>query len=273
MDSRFPVVGLLLMLFFFTACSGCTSAAAQDDIPAPVHGMPVAAEKTIPTGRETVGHPTAISSQDVADQLAMVKSDNPVWREAYRMFLNMNSTKYVSPPYMVDDALGIYRFDCLGFVDHVLMNVDPAGYQEIGEGGDPTIESYAVYFNKLDTTAPDAMGWTKVDRSIDLKPGDVCLWLKPRTRNNGHMWIIAGEPQVNPKRSSEVLVRIFDSSKAHSNDSRTGSACPFGLGSGILGMMVDAPGTPIGLYWDGGTGPAREKDTVIVCGRLNRQVS
>jgi hypothetical protein len=273
MDSRFPVNGLLLVLVFFTAFSGCTSAAtAQHNIPAPVHETPVAAEKSSPTEMETVSHPAAIPSQDVADQLAAVKSDNPVWREAYRMFLNMNSTEFVPPPYMVDDAAGIYRFDCIGFVDQVLMNVDPAGYQEIGEGGTPSIESYAAYFNKLDTTTPDVMGWTKVDRSMDLKPGDVCLWLKPRTLDNGHMWIIAGEPQVNPKRSSEVLVRVFDSSKAHSDDSRTGSACPLGLGSGILGMMVDPTGSPIGLYWDGGMSPAGEKNTIIVCGRLDRQV-
>lgn len=272
MDSRLLVVGLLLMLVFFTAFSGCTSAAAQHNLPAPVHETPVAAEKTIPKGMETASHQTAISSQNIADQLAAVRSDNLVWREAYRMFLNMNSTEYVPPPYMVDDAAGIYRFDCLGFVDHVLMNADPAGYKEIGEGGDPSIESYAAYFKRLDTTTPDVLGWTKVDRSMDLKPGDICLWLKPRTRNNGHMWIIAGEPQVNPKRSSEVLVRIFDASKAHSDDSRTGSACPLGLGSGILGMMVDGPGSPIGFYWDGGTGHAGEKDTIIVCGRLNRLV-
>jgi hypothetical protein len=272
MDCRFPVIGLFLMLVFFTAFSGCTSAAAQPGTAAPVHETPVVAEKTIPAERAIASRQPAIPSQNIADQLAAVRSDNPVWREAYRMFLNMNSTEYVPPPYQVDDARGIYRFDCLGFVDHVMMNADPAGYHEIGEGGNPDIQSYAAYFNRLDTTMPDVLGWTKVDRSMDLKPGDVCLWLKPRTRNNGHMWIIAGEPQVNPKRNSEVLVRIFDSSWAHSDDSRTGSACPLGLGSGILGMMVDGPGNPIGFYWDGGTGPASEKDTIIVCGRLNRQV-
>ncbi len=84
------------------------------------------------------------------------------------------------------------------------------------------------------------------------------------------MWIIAGEPRINPKRNDEVLVRIFDSSKAHNDDSRMGSAFPLGLGSGILGMMVDAEGNPAGLYWDGGTSPAGEKDTTIVCGRLDR---
>jgi len=65
----------------------------------------------------------------------------------------------------------------------------------------------------------------------DLKPGDICLWLKPTTLDSGHMLIIAGEPKVNTKRNSEVFMRIFDSSKAHTVDSRTGSTYPLGLGA------------------------------------------
>ena len=230
----------------------------------------VTKEKTIPRVTEMVSQTTAPPAQNIADQLAAVKSTNVIWREASRMFSNIKATEYVHPPYTVDDAAGIYRFDCLGFVDHVLMNADPTAYKEISRGVNPSIESYAGYFNKLDTVKPDAEGWTRVVRPVDLKPGDVCLWLEPSTLDTGHMWIIAGEPTVNPKRNSEVLVRIFDSSKAHSDDSRMGSVYPLGLGSGILGMMVEWEGNPIGLYWDGGTSPAGEKGTTIVCGRLDR---
>ena len=35
-------------------------------------------------------------------------------------------------------------------------------------------------------------------------------------------------------------------------------------------MMVDGKRNPIGLYRDGGTSPAGEKDTTMVCGRLDR---
>ena len=151
------------------------------------------------------------------------------------------------------------------------MNADMGSYKEIGKDLNPSIESYAAYFNKLDAKIPDARGWTKVTHPIDLKPGDICLWLKPSTLDTGHMWIIAGEPTMNPKRTDEVLVRIFDSTgTVHSNDSRTGSAFKTGLGSGILGYMVDKEGNPVGLYWEGGTSTgAGEKDTTIVCGRLN----
>lgn len=268
MDCRLSVVSVLLALVLLTAFSGCTSTPAQQSGTATVSTTSVTTETGV-MERAAASSMTA-PYQGIADQLAAVRSDNAIWREAYRMFLNMKSTDYVHPPYTVDEAAGIYRFDCLGFVDHVLMNADPAGYKLIGKGLNPSIESYAAYFNTLDTTKPDEAGWMKVTRPIDLKPGDVCLWLTPDTIDAGHMWIIAGEPAVNPKRNTEVLMRIFDSSKAHSDDSRTGSECPLGLGSGVLGMMVDRQGSPAGLYWDGGTSPAGEKGTTIVCGRLNQ---
>jgi hypothetical protein len=152
------------------------------------------------------------------------------------------------------------------------MNATPAAYREIGNGVNPSIESYASAFNKLDTKNPIALLGIKVQHPIDLKPGDVCLWLKPSTLDTGHMWIIAGEPKVNPKRPDEVMVRIFDSTgTVHSDDSRTGSAGKTGLGTGILGFMTDSNGNPVGLYWEGGVSTAAgEKDTTIVCGRLTR---
>ncbi len=269
MDSRFPTICLVLVLVLFAGLAGCTSTPAQQDATTPVGPKPVLMEKAVPAVTDAMVNPIP-PTPNIADQLAAVKSDSTVWHEAYRMFLNVKSTEYVHPPYTIDDAAGIYKFDCLGFVDHVLLNADPAVYTVIGRGVNPSIESYARYFNGLDTKTPDTTGWTRVAHPINLKPGDICLWLKPSTLDTGHMWIIAGEPKVNPKRSNEVLVRIFDSSIAHSDDSRTGSAYKTGLGSGILGMMVDSEAKPIGLYWEGGKSTAAgEKATTIVCGRLN----
>jgi hypothetical protein len=272
MDIRFAAVCLFLILILFAIFSGCISPPAPQGATAPLGETSVIPEKTALAGTETVIHTTATSTQSIAGQLAAVKSDNSIWREAFRMFQNMKSTEYVHPPYTDDDTAGIYRFDCLGFVDHVLMNADPAGYREIGKGVNPSIESYAGYFNKLDTKMPDVARWVKVAHPIDLKPGDVCLWLKPSTLDTGHMWIIAGEPKINQKRADEVLVRIFDSTgTCHSDDSRSGLVYSNGLGSGILGMMVDGGGNPVGLYWEGGVSTgAGEKDTTIVCGRLDR---
>ena len=128
MDSRFPTICLVLVLVLFAALAGCTSNPAQQDATTPVSTRPVFTEKAVPAVTDTTVHPIP-STLNIADQLAAVKSDSTAWREAYRMFLNMKSTEYVHPPYTIDDAAGIYKFDCLGFVDHVLMNADPAATQ------------------------------------------------------------------------------------------------------------------------------------------------
>lgn len=266
MDSRFHRVILVLLLICLTILTGCISSTQVQDTKSPAH-------ETTPA---EITHPAAVETNaqkgGIADQLESVRSESPVWNEAYRMFRNMRSTEYVHPPYTVDETNGNYRFDCLGFVDHVLMNAAPAAYKEIGKGANPSIESYAAAFNKLDTKSPVALQGTKIVHPADLQPGDVCLWLKPSTLDTGHMWIIAGEPKINPKRTDEVLVRIFDSTgTVHTDDSRAGSAFKTGLGSGILGFMVDNEGNPVGLYWEGGASTsAGEKDTTIVCARLTR---
>lgn len=264
MATRDPFLCFFLALCLLVIAAGCTAS------PAPQGTAP--AITPIPGAMEHTGRTTHAPEESIAGQLASVQSENPVWSEAYRMFKNIRSTEYVHPPYTSDDATGVYKFDCLGFVDHVLMGADRASYQEIGKNANPSIESYSAYFTRLDTKTPDALGWTNVPHPADLKPGDICLWLKPSTLDTGHMWIIAGEPKVNPKRSDEVIVRIFDSTgTVHGDDSRTGSPFKTGLGSGILGFMVDTAGNPTGLYWEGGesTG-AGERDTTIICGRLNR---
>lgn len=266
MDRRFIPIIALIIIFISAACSGCTSSPSQDSTTT----TPTVERTTLANVKVVKPVPVA-PTVSVPDQLAQVRSDNPVWKEAYRMFLNIKETEYVHPPYTVDDAAGIYLFDCLGFVDHVLMTADAAGYQAIGNGKNPSIESYAAYFNKLDTTTPNSLGWTRVAKPVDLKPGDICLWLKQTTLDTGHMWIVGGTPSVNPKRTDEVMVRIFDASIPHSEDSRTDSEYKTGLGSGVMGMMVDANGSPAGLYWDGGVSTAAgEQDTTIVCGRLNK---
>ncbi|MFA4861522.1 hypothetical protein [Methanoregula sp.] len=272
MDSRNPVLIIFLVLGLLVAASGCTTNPAQQTLTTTAGTNSVSPEKTAVAEIPASGHTLPAPASGIAAELAAVKSDSVVWKEAYRMFRNIKSTEYVHPPYTDDDAAGIYKFDCLGFVDHVLMNATPAAYREIGKGVNPSIESYAATFGNLNTKSPIALLGTRVDHPHDLQPGDICLWLKPSTFDTGHMWIIAGEPKVNPKRTDEVLVRIFDSTgTVHTADSRAGSVDKTGLGSGILGFMVDGEGSPTGLYWEGGASTgAGEKDTTIVCGRLNR---
>lgn len=264
MDTRFLPVCLLVALVFLAAAGGCMAASGLTPEESPARIGTTGTPAVVLTKQP-------VTEENIDRQLASVKSKNPVWCEAYRMFRTMNSTQYIHPPYFVDNYNGVYKFDCLGFVDHVLMSADPDVYRTIGKGVNPSIGSYAAYFGRLDSTSPDSHGWTRVPHPVNLQPGDVCLWLKPGTIDTGHLWIIAGHPEINPKRTDEVLVRIFDSSEAHSDDSRSVCADKTGLGSGILGMAVDGQGNPAGLYWNGAVSTAPgEQNTTIVCGRLNR---
>ena len=96
----------------------------------------------------------------------------------------------------------------------------------------PSIESYAVYFCKLDLTKPDAAGWTKVGHPVNLKPGDVCLWLKPTTLDIGPMWIIAGGPNVNPKRTMRCSCGSL--TRPRHTETIPGQAQPIRSGSALV---------------------------------------
>jgi hypothetical protein len=162
MDCRFSPVFLLLILILFAASSGCSSAPSPQSTTTPASTASITLAINVPAGMETTGHTIESPEHSIAAQLVSVKSENPVWREAYRMFLNMKATDYVHPPYTVDDAKGVYKFDCLGFVDHVLINTAPASYKVIGKSLNPSIESYAAYFNRLDPvnqTLPGGQRW------------------------------------------------------------------------------------------------------------------
>jgi len=70
---------------------------------------------------------------DITGQLAAVKSTNPVWLEAYRIFNNLKTTEYVHTTF-VGEVKGIYRFDCIGFVDYVLQNGTPKAFKAADHG-------------------------------------------------------------------------------------------------------------------------------------------
>ncbi len=119
---------LLFTLLIPATLAGCSSpagTAGPADIATEKATVPQTAIQTEATAGSLKG---ATAMEGIAAQLAAVRSDSAVWSEAYRMFRNMRQTAYVHPPYTDDDAAGVYKFDCLGFVDHVLMNADPAGY-------------------------------------------------------------------------------------------------------------------------------------------------
>lgn len=171
----------------------------------------------------------------------------------------------------VDEGAGRFHFDCSGFLSYALKQVAPEAYSEIpisrSRERRPLAHDFYRFFVQLNTTP--SKHWKLVTRASDLQPGDVIAWLRPenhKTTNTGHVMIVLEEPTVNPAATHELLVQVIDSSHSgHNKDSRPKGKS--GLGSGTIGIFVDAAGAPVKYRWRGGLSK-RIETTLIAFGRL-----
>lgn len=127
----------VILLILLVTGSGCLSDPSAGKKP-PADTATLNPQKTSAGEGVVVSDPvSSTGTRNSTGDLAAVRSNNPIWDEAYRMFRNIRATEYVHPPYTSDDATGDYQFDCLGFVDHVLMNADMPSYRAIGKNLTP----------------------------------------------------------------------------------------------------------------------------------------
>lgn len=179
--------------------------------------------------------------------------------EAERQLARMNSSDYTHTTH-VDEENGTYDYDCSGFVGYALSRADPCAFSVLLHKGfnvrlHKRPDTGNFYYHLLQFGPdPGSGGWMRVSTPLELRPGDIIVWLKPDSsdaNSTGHIMIVAGDPIENPKRTGEVLVRVIDSTKSmHSSDTR--SPGQTGLGKGIIGIMTDSSGSPTGYYWRGG---------------------
>jgi hypothetical protein len=167
--------------------------------------------------------------------------------EAHRELAARTESHYAHHTF-VDDAHGVYDFDCSGFVGYALSRVAPSALALVvaATRPRPLAKDFYAFFS-----APRAP-WTRVDRATDLVPGDVIAWLEPpakHSRNTGHVMIVARAP-VAGTRAGELVVEVIDSS--HSGHGRTDERIRDhrnGIGSGPLVLLVDASGHATGYRW------------------------
>lgn len=190
--------------------------------------------------------------------------------EADRIWDNMKSTTYDHKT-NVDEADGIYDFDCSGFIDYVLSKVRPGARAAIPHQGHirPLADDFYHYFMNL-SDKPNNAGWSRIERPIDLLPGDIIAWLQsPLSRDHqdtGHIMMVESMPSVNPMRTEEVLIPVIDSTVSpHANDTRPEGST--GLGMGTIGINVNGTGNPLGFYWHNGESTKMEP-TKIAFGRI-----
>lgn len=222
----------------------------------------------------------------------MVEGDDPGWSattgaahppadggapalvaEAVRELRAMRSTRYRHKT-NVDEASGTFEFDCSGFVAYALWNVNEQALAPIPVGikGRARAEDFVTYFAGL---SGDDEPWRRVERGGDVAPGDVVAWLRPADltgTNTGHIAIVLDRlGQAKPSKAvaaiggaRELLLRVVDSTESPHADDVRGDDTMTGLGSGTIGLVVDADDVPIGYRWRGGKSPKAWSTTIAI---------
>jgi hypothetical protein len=191
--------------------------------------------------------------------------------EAGRELSVMKSSTYSHHTH-VDEANGVFEYDCSGFADYALARIAPSALDEVRKAtvARPLSRHFVAFFQSLPPNAPPNARWHRVIQAKDLLPGDIISWLKPtdvKSKNTGHTMIVREVPAA--AHDSVVDVPIFDStSVAHGKgDSRTPSHAT-GLGEGTIHLIIGADGVPNGYRWSDGK-RARAHSTTVTFGRLD----
>lgn len=194
--------------------------------------------------------------------------------EAVRQLRAMKSSRYRHKS-KIDEAIGQFEYDCSGFVAYALARALPDALAPVPVGikGRPRAEDFATYFAALTEQDP----WLRVREGKAIAPGDVVAWLRPAevtNTNTGHMVIVydvkgslpASPPVVAIGGAREILLRVVDSTESPHADDVRGPETATGLGTGTIGLVVDASDAPLGYRWKGGES-AKAYATMIAVAR------
>ncbi len=179
----------------------------------------------------------------------------------------MHSTHYQHTT-KVDEATGKYDYDCSGMLDYALGRVvaPAANALPTSTSSRPLAGDVERYLHR-GLTGPIA-GWQALNRVDQLGPGDVLAWTATEdstTGDTGHVMVVLAAPTQNAKRTSELLVKVVDSTlNPHAFDSRHQGES--GLGTGTIGLVVDRNDAATAFYWRGGE-TKQSKSTEIALGR------
>ena len=170
----------------------------------------------------------------------------------------------------IDVNQGKFNFDCSGMVGWILNGSAPQASAEVSKKtpsyqSRPIVANFVKTLQSIQSNKP-TLGWRRVLRIADARPGDVIAWPTPSwypSSASGHMGIVAEKPV---KVQGGYLVRIADStSYPHGNDTRNGGS---GFGYGTIFVTVDPKtGEGTGQGWTGRYSTATVIRTPVVVGR------
>ena len=194
--------------------------------------------------------------------------------EARRQMGNMRVSNYQHRTAVREDA-GSYAYDCSGFLTYSLGRAMPQAVAALPVSTSSRPIAKDVYAHITQSPAaegglvPGMGGWLRVERVADLMPGDVVAWLTPpgvQKSDSGHVMIVAAIPHATVRDDREFAVRVVDSTASpHADDTRPRGST--GLGSGVIGLIVDAQGRPVAYRWRAEVSP-KAWATSIALGRI-----
>jgi len=176
--------------------------------------------------------------------------------EAERILGNVKSARYQHVTY-VDEADGIYNFDCSGFVDYSLQQVLPESLSVVRFSPNSfdrqRAKDYYHHFANLGS-GENPGGWYRVEKPAELSPGDVIAWLRSPWSDSdgtGHVMIVKSYPTIVKNHTNELGIAIIDSTRSpHADDSRTKGTT--GVGTGTISIVTNTDGNAIGFRWRDG---------------------
>jgi hypothetical protein len=195
--------------------------------------------------------------------------------EVDRQLGRMRSSAYTHAT-VIDEANGVFDFDCSGFVGYALSGAAPAAWAELaaattGHGKRPLARHFEGFFASL-PVGPASGHWQRVARVGDLQPGDVVAWVKPAdvvSKNTGHVVIVHGPVTPYAERPGAFLVPVADSTSVlHGRSDSRKATQGTGLGTGTLVLVGDANGAPVAYRWSLGS-RAAEHATTVAMARLS----
>ncbi len=195
--------------------------------------------------------------------------------EARRVLSNVKTTSYSHTTH-VDASQGLYEVDCSGFVDLLFKSVSPKQLKDLKARHShkrPLADDYEQAFEEA-PAKPSSAGWQHIAQIGDAVPGDILAWKNPAHKtgehtNTGHVVVIDERPVEDPAALRQVSagekvyrVRVIDSTASpHGYDTRPEGQS--GVGRGVIWLITNAAGKPIGYRWKNPRGPVHEAPMAI----------